>query len=62
MCRSLVVTLAASPYRLHEEADVPRAEAHPPKLNGCGKLQIVILSGKKFENSSMHDFAQQMSA
>ena len=24
------------------------------KLNGCGKLQIFILSGKKFENSQMH--------
>ena len=35
---------------------------HPPKLNGCGKLQIVILSGKKFENSSTHDFAQHISA
>ena len=24
---------------------MPRHGAHPPKLNGCGKLQIVILSG-----------------
>ena len=69
MCCSLVVTLAASPNRLHEEAnvsahrtDAPRHGAHPPKLNGCGKLQIVILSGKKFENSSTHDFAQHIYA
>ena len=39
-----------------------RAWAYPPKLNGCDKLQIVILSGKKFENSSTHDFAQHISA
>ena len=43
-------------------ADVPRHGAHPPKLNGCGKLQIVILSGQKFEKSATHDFAQHMSA
>ena len=34
----------------------------PGQLNFCGKLQIVILSGKTFENSSTHDFAQHMSA
>ena len=59
MCRSLVVILAASPNRLHEEANVPGA--HPPKLNCCRKLQIVIVSGNKFENSATHDFAQRIS-
>ena len=39
-------------------AYVPR----PPKLNGCGKLQIFILSVKKLENSSTHDFAQHIAA
>ena len=29
MCRSLMATLAASPYRIHEEANVPRP------LGGC---------------------------
>ena len=33
------------PYMKHEEAIVPRP------LNGCGKLQICNLSGKKLENS-----------
>ena len=42
--------------RLRERTCV-REGAHPPKLNGCGKLQICILSGKKLENSSTHDFA-----
>ena len=37
---------------------MPRHGAHPPKLNGCGKLQIFILSGEKLENSSTNDFAQ----
>ena len=46
-----------------EEANVPRPFAgHPPKLSGCGKLQIVILSGKKIEKSSTHDFALHISA
>ena len=39
-----------------------RACAYPSKQNGCGKLQIVVLSGKKLENSSMLDFAQHISA
>ena len=42
--------------------DVPRHGAPPPKLSGCGKLQIVILSGKKNEHSSTHDFALRSSA
>ena len=32
------------------------------KRSGCGKLQIVILSGKQIENSSTHDFALHISA
>ena len=68
---SLKATNAASPYRKPEEAnvprpalraDVPRTGAHPPKLNDCGKLQIFILSGKKLEISSRHDFAHHISA
>ena len=43
-------------------ADLPRHGAHPPKLSGCGKMQIVILSGKKVVNSSTHDFALHISA
>ena len=43
-------------------ADGPRHGAHPPKLSGCGKLQIVLLSGIKSENSSRHDFALHVSA
>ena len=61
--------MAASLYRLYEEAnvprpwaDLPRHGAHPPKLSGCGKLQIIILSGKKIENSSTHYFALHISA
>ena len=39
-----------------------RSRSYPPKLNDCGKLQIFILSVKKLENSSTHDFAQHISA
>ena len=43
-------------------ADVPLHGGNPPKLSGCGKLQIFILCGKKFEKSYTHDFAQHISA
>ena len=66
MRRSL---MAASPYRLYGEANVPRPYGGPApargtsaQASGCGKLQIVILSGQKIENSSTHDFALHMSA
>ena len=43
-------------------ADLSRHGAHPPKLNGCGKLQIFIPSVKQLEPSSTPDFAQHISA
>ena len=61
-------SLRAPPFNradIHIYNYVPRAGAQvaqPPKLNGCGKLQIFILSVKKLENSPTHDFAQHISA
>ena len=43
-------------------ADLTRHGAHPSKLSGCGKLQIVILSGKNLKTNPTHDFVLHMSA
>ena len=42
--------------------DLSQHGGHPPKRSGCGKLQIVILSGRQIENSSTHDFELHISA
>ena len=61
MYPSLNATLGAFPIGYMKSRTCPAIRAHPPELNGCGKLQIFILSGKKFENYSTHDFAQHFS-
>ena len=47
MCRSLVVTLAASSYRLHEEANVPRPRNFffPINAPGMGRIKLFDLVG-----------------
>ena len=60
-CRNMV---RKKDLRPAHRADLPRHGAHPPKLMLLWDIAntVVILSGKKIENSSTHDFALHISA